>query len=423
MDFVKIRGKDIHDCFMQMKMKYGSEAHVYNQRVVIEGGIMGTKLMSKKMYEIEIGIPEQQASKDRVEKKLKDLKELLKQKSSEDSKKKKLTEFNSLSEEKKISSLAVLEKEDEKEFEEIIEEDKPSLPMILSIKDELFKKEKEPVTIFEYTIHMQKLYNRFINESIDEDFLKQVLNKTDKHLSSVDKEKSNKVKEKFEEILEEKISVDSDLFSGAGRGKRKVIFFHGPTGAGKTTAIAKLAAKYFLHQGRIVSIYSTDNQKIAGTEQLKKYSETMDIPFYAVKDKKKFQEQLNRDGAELILIDTAGLSHKSNDFYSKLNQYKEVFSEKDVLETILVLPANLSKSAAKSVIEAFDSLKYNRVLISKIDEAEEFSYFVELLDKYNKVFTYLSVGQEVPFDMIPSTKTLVSKLFMDLNVLKELKQN
>ena len=421
MDFVKIKGKDIHDCFMQMKMKYGAEAHVYNQRVVMEGGLMGTKLMAKKMYEIEIGIPEQQASKDRVEKKLKDLKELLKQKSSEDTKKKKLSELNSLTEEKKISSIAVLEKEEE--FEEVIEEDKPSLPLILSIKDELVRKETEQVKIFEYSIHLQKLYERFLKENLSEDFLKQVLNKTDKHLSTVDKEKSNKVNDKFEEILEEKISVDSDLFSGAGRGKRKVIFFHGPTGSGKTTAIAKLAAKYFLHQGRMVSIYTTDNQKIAGTEQLKRYSETMDINFNTVRDKKKFQEMLNRDGAELILIDTAGLSHKTNDFFTKLNLYKESFSEKDVVETILVLPANLSKSSAKSIIEAFDTIKYNRVLISKLDEAEEFGHLVELLDKYNKTFCYLSIGQEVPFDMIPSTKTLNSKLFMDINVIKELKQN
>ena len=91
MDFVKIKGKDIQDCFMQMKMKYGPEAHVYNQRVVVEGGLMGTKLMSKKFYEIEIGIPEQQTSKDRVEKKLQDLKELLRQKSEDDTKKKNKT--------------------------------------------------------------------------------------------------------------------------------------------------------------------------------------------------------------------------------------------------------------------------------------------------------------------------------------------
>jgi len=80
MDFVKIRGKDIQDCFMQMKMKYGPEAHVYEQRIVTEGGVFGTRFLAKKYVEIEIGVPEQQTSKERVEKKLEDLKELLRQK-------------------------------------------------------------------------------------------------------------------------------------------------------------------------------------------------------------------------------------------------------------------------------------------------------------------------------------------------------
>ncbi len=88
MDFVKIRGKDIQDCFMQMKMKYGPEAHVYEQRVVTEGGLFGTNFMAKKYVEIEIGVPEQQTSKERVEKKLQDLKELLRQKSHEEARKK-----------------------------------------------------------------------------------------------------------------------------------------------------------------------------------------------------------------------------------------------------------------------------------------------------------------------------------------------
>ena len=93
MDFVKIRGKDIQDCFMQMKMKYGPEAHVYEQRVVTEGGLFGSKFLAKKYVEIEIGVPEQQTSKERVEKKLQDLKELLRQKSEDEPKRKSLDDI------------------------------------------------------------------------------------------------------------------------------------------------------------------------------------------------------------------------------------------------------------------------------------------------------------------------------------------
>lgn len=81
MEFAKIRGKSYQDCLMEMKMKYGSEATVISQTVVTEGGVMGTGLLAKKMIEIQIGIPEKQASREKIERKLQDLKDLLKQKS------------------------------------------------------------------------------------------------------------------------------------------------------------------------------------------------------------------------------------------------------------------------------------------------------------------------------------------------------
>lgn len=419
MDFVKIKGKDINDCFMQMKMKYGPEAHVYNQRVIIEGGLMGTKLMSKRMYEIEIGIPEQQASKDRVEKKLKDLKELLRQKTEDDSRKKSLIDLNSISfEEKKKFSVAVLEKEPDH-----LEEDRPQSSIAISMGDGHVKNDLPIQKNSSGSIYLQRFKDQFMLEGISEEFINSILKKTEKHLSSIDKEKQFVVQEKFEEILEDRISVDSDLFSGMTRGKRKVVFFHGSTGAGKTTSVAKLAAKYFLHMGRMVSIYTTDNVKIAGIEQLKRYAETMDIPFYAVKDSRKLAEQLHRDGSELILVDTAGLSHKSSDFLVKLNQYKDSFTEKDTIENILVLPATSSISCLQSILKAYEGMKYNRILISKLDEAEQFSPLLELADKYNKVFSYISIGQEVPFDMIPATKNLLSKLFVNIERLKDLQLN
>ena len=90
------------------------------------------------------------------------------------------------------------------------------------------------------------------------------------------------------EILEDRISIDSDLFAGTSRGKRKVIFFGGPTGSGKTTTVAKLAAKYFLHMGRMVSLYTTDNYKIAAIEQLKRYAILWIYRFIPLKTLKAF---------------------------------------------------------------------------------------------------------------------------------------
>jgi flagellar biosynthesis GTPase FlhF len=136
---------------MQMKMKYGPEAHVYNQRVVVEGGLMGTKLMSKKFYEIEIGIPEQQTSKDRVEKKLQDLKELLRQKSEDDTRKKSLHDLKPLVQEDRAFAGLRSSEKDETNFSTETNSASSRNGLGLSIKDEIGKKEnaifcKDPST-------------------------------------------------------------------------------------------------------------------------------------------------------------------------------------------------------------------------------------------------------------------------------------
>ncbi len=437
MDFVKIRGRDIQDCFMQMKMKYGPEAHVYEQRIVTEGGVFGSKLLAKKYIEIEIGVPEQQTSKDRVERKLEDLKELLRQKTGDDSrnKKKGLGDLKPL-----LSRERDREREREKkpfqeeehlpgrsepfntEFTPVVKRENRELG--ISMKDELLENDSHfPVkhTYNNDSVYLRRVREKLIKEGMTNDYVEELISKADKHLSYIDKAKASAVNEKIGEIMEDRISVDSDLFSGTGRGKRKVIFLVGPTGSGKTTTIAKLAAKYFLHMGRMVSLYTTDNYRIAAIEQLKRYADTMDIPFFAVKDLKKFKENLSRDGSELILIDTAGYNHKNPDFLQKMQAYQEAFSDRDQVENILVIPSIISTSNMKSVMSAYEDVGYKRIILSKMDEADYISSALELADTYSKSFAYFSIGQEVPFDMLPASKKIFADLVMNPEKMKDIK--
>lgn len=409
MDFVKIRGKDIQDCFMQMKMKYGPEAHVYDQRVITEGGLLGTGLFAKKIYEIAVGIPEQQTSKDRVEKKLQDLKDLLRQKN-EDESKKKINDIKPLSD-KEEPNKRVKEKNQDN--------DSSKSDFGLSLKEELSK--REIVGNDFDSIHLNRLRDRLVQEGFTKDYVDELMKKVDKHLSFIEKSKSSSVLEKTSEILEERINIDIDIMNGTGRGKRKVVFFIGPTGAGKTTTIAKISAKYFLHKGRMVSLYTTDNYRIAAMEQLKRYADTMEIPFFPIKDPKKFKESLYRDGSELVLIDTAGYSHKNPDFYSKMKLYTECLGEKDQLENILVISGTSSYTNIKSVMSAYEPLGFKRVIVTKLDETDYLSSIVELMDTKNKTFSYLSTGQEVPFDLTPADKRTLAELVMYPERIKELK--
>ncbi|MCW7489327.1 flagellar biosynthesis protein FlhF [Leptospira meyeri] len=424
MDFVKIRGKDLQDCIMQMKMKYGPEAHLYDQRVITEGGLFGTGLMAQRMYEIDVGVPEKQNSKERIERKLKDLKELIKQKQKTESlpesslvgigsnqssvgnfplRKKNIDAVRPFSERRRRQNPPVYEIE--------AEEERPVVGLSISeAKDSMFEmatpsKQRTP----ERHPHIQRLIDRLLNEGMSSNFLEEMAIALERRLSAVDLARYANVTEKAVTYLEERIQIDSDLFSGTPRGKRKVIFFVGPTGSGKTTSIAKLAAKYSLHMGKKVSLYTTDNYRIAAIDQLKFYADAMGLPFYAAKDLRKWKETIVRDGSELILVDTAGYSHRKSENLEKLQEFYQVFGEKDYIETVLVLSSTVSKDNALAVANAYESVGYKRILLTKLDEAEFLGSVVELADTIHREFAFLSVGQDVPFDILNASKKLLAE--------------
>ncbi|WP_000393532.1 flagellar biosynthesis protein FlhF [Leptospira interrogans] len=417
MEFAKIRGKSYQDCLMEMKMKYGSEATVISQTVVTEGGVMGTGLLAKKMIEIQIGIPEKQASREKIERKLQDLKDLLKQKSyASPERKKTLQTLKPLSKTLEEKEIAV-----EEEIEEITTEpDRVGLSFEKELLDKNSFLRRETSTVRKDS-PLIRLGEKLVREGMSQSYVEEIISKVEERLSPLDQGRNHAVLERTIEILKERVSVDSDLFRGTGKNQRKVIFFVGPTGSGKTTSVAKLAAKYFLHRGKSVSLYTTDNYRIAAIEQLKRYADTMGMPFYPVKDIKKFKETLARDGSELILIDTAGYSHRNLEQLERMNSLLSCFGEKDSVENLLVLSSTSSYHHTSTVLKAYESLNYRRILLTKLDEADFLGGFLELADTYSKSFTYYSVGQEVPFDILSAAKNLMAECVVTPEKIAELR--
>ncbi|WP_061242761.1 flagellar biosynthesis protein FlhF [Leptospira interrogans] len=417
MEFAKIRGKSYQDCLMEMKMKYGSEATVISQTVVTEGGVMGTGLLAKKMIEIQIGIPEKQASREKIERKLQDLKDLLKQKSyASPERKKTLQTLKPLSKTLEEKEIAV-----EEEIEEITTEpDRVGLSFEKELLDKNSFLRRETSTVRKDS-PLIRLGEKLVREGMSQSYVEEIISKVEERLSPLDQGRNHAVLERTIEILKERVSVDADLFRGTGKNQRKVIFFVGPTGSGKTTSVAKLAAKYFLHRGKSVSLYTTDNYRIAAIEQLKRYADTMGMPFYPVKDIKKFKETLARDGSELILIDTAGYSHRNLEQLERMNSLLSCFGEKDSVENLLVLSSTSSYHHTSTVLKAYESLNYRRILLTKLDEADFLGGFLELADTYSKSFTYYSVGQEVPFDILSAEKNLMAECVVTPEKIAELR--
>ena len=189
-----------------------------------------------------------------------------------------------------------------------------------------------------------------------------------------------------------------------------VVVLIGPTGVGKTTTIAKLAANFALFEGKSVGLITIDTYRIAAVEQLKTYAEIINLPIEVVYTVGEFKKALSKLGdKDLILVDTAGRSQKNKHHIKELKQF---LAGRNPDETHLVLSANTKLDDLLETAEAFQAVSYNRLIITKLDETNELDNIIEFLNKINIPISYVTTGQSVPED-IEVAVSEVFKRFID----------
>ena len=150
-------------------------------------------------------------------------------------------------------------------------------------------------------------------------------------------------------------------------GNRHVVALVGPTGVGKTTTIAKLAAGFHLESKRRVGLLTIDTFRIAAVEQLRAYAEIMDLPMQVVEQPEQMRPALRQLGdVDLVLIDTAGRSPRAD---TRIDQLVELLRLAEVNETHLVLSATSSAAAVGSVLQGFSATRPTSAILTKLDEA------------------------------------------------------
>ena len=176
----------------------------------------------------------------------------------------------------------------------------------------------------------------------------------------------------------------------------------GPTGVGKTTTIAKLAAKEHLENNKKVGIVTIDTYKIGAVEQIKIYADILALPFEVVNRPEEMAEAINRlSYCDIILIDTLGTSQKNND---KLNDIKQHIKkiESDV-NTYLVLSVSTDKKTLLSILDNYKKLEYDAIILTKFDEATSYENFWNIIENNDYPVEYFCHGQEVPEDIKKAT--------------------
>lgn len=195
-------------------------------------------------------------------------------------------------------------------------------------------------------------------------------------------------------------------------GRRRLVALVGPTGVGKTTTIAKLAANFRLKQKRNVGLITVDTYRIAAVEQLRTYADIIDLPMQVVSTPREMREAAKRmSGMDLVLMDTAGRSPKDE---VKIQELKALLGEAAVDEVHLVLSSVAGARVLQQTAERFAAVGTTALVVTKLDEATSFGNLLPLLRSSRLPLSYLTNGQNVPDDIETARVDRVASLVLGI---------
>lgn len=195
-----------------------------------------------------------------------------------------------------------------------------------------------------------------------------------------------------------------------------VIALVGPTGVGKTTTIAKLAANLALRERRRVGLVTIDTYRIAAVEQLRTYAQILDLPLEVVTAPLQLKEAIARMAdRQVVLVDTAGRSQRDE---LKIRELKGFFQQIRPHEIHLVLSSACSEPALNEAVERFRDVGIDRIIFTKLDEAVGLGVVLNCLRKANAKLSYVTAGQDVPDDIAEGEPSAIADMILGSRILK-----
>lgn len=208
-----------------------------------------------------------------------------------------------------------------------------------------------------------------------------------------------------------RLFTTQSLFAEQPTGQRRISLI-GPTGVGKTTTLAKIAAHYLSRYGGRIGLITIDTYRIAAIEQLKVYSEIMRLPLEVVIKPQDLEQALNTfRHCDLILIDTAGRSPRNG---LDLQELATFLRPQLGIENNLMLAATTREREIEETIRRFSMLPISHFIFSKIDECDQLGVLLNIHYKNDTPISFLTNGQRVPEDLLmPSPKDIVDLIMND----------
>ncbi|WP_054958685.1 flagellar biosynthesis protein FlhF [Paenibacillus dakarensis] len=217
--------------------------------------------------------------------------------------------------------------------------------------------------------------------------------------------------EQLHQAMEEQLGLFLEGRYGGGLQRdTRIVYIAGPTGVGKTTTIAKLAAEQLFRYQRRVGFITSDTYRISAVEQLRTYASILNVPLEVVQSPGDMKRAMERLAAcDLILMDTAGRNYRNELLVSEL---QSLLNASDQSETYLVLSLTSKSSDMLEITDHFSKFGLDKVIFTKLDETGSYGSLFNVLEAYPLKLSYMTNGQNVPDDLIMPDTAMLSRMLL-----------
>lgn len=247
-----------------------------------------------------------------------------------------------------------------------------------------------------YPGELSSLFSELLDAGVERKYARDLVGRAQRTLEADKLDRRDAVEGELQSLIEDDLDVADPLRTD--RDETLLIPFVGPTGVGKTTTMAKLAAHFSVEESQSVSFITFDTYRLAAVEQLRCYADILQVPIEAVMSEEEFKETVEEFEAEsdIIFIDTAGRSQFDHE---KISELEGMLDDTREIVTHLVVDATSRTEDLDSIFEGFEPIDYDRLVITKLDETRRHGTIYNVSRRSDQPIAYFTDGQDVPDDL------------------------
>jgi len=247
----------------------------------------------------------------------------------------------------------------------------------------------------------REFHAQLLRQDVEEGIAVELMDQLRLSLAGMEQPDSKLIADRLCDLIASRIHVaPPEALATAPTGRPWVIALIGPTGVGKTTTLAKLAANYKLRNNCRVGLVTLDTYRIAAVEQLRTYAEIIEVPLRTVQSAGDLHQAVHgMPNVDVVLIGTAGRSQNDQ---PRLNELRTMIAAAGADEVHLLISATANRRCAKNILHRFGPLGATKIVLTKLDEAESYGTILSFSAEPEAPLSFVTTGQDVPDDIEPA---------------------